>query len=99
LDRRVPLTRAITSEEARALIRGRARKGIEAFAQLLELFEGASARPPHQVLGRLVEELDWFDYVAGLDEKDGTTRVENVEEFLASVERFEREREGATLTD
>ncbi|MEZ5979390.1 MAG: UvrD-helicase domain-containing protein [Planctomycetota bacterium] len=98
-DRRVPLTRAIASEEARALIRGRARKGLEAFAQLLDLFEGAAQRPPHQVLGRLVEELEWFDYVHGLDEKDGTTRVENVEEFLASVERFENEREDATLTD
>jgi len=98
-DRRVPLVRALESEELRAQIRGRAKKGIAAFVELLGRLEGAAQRPPHQVLGQLVDELDYFSYVEGLDEKDATSRVENVEELLASAERFELEHEDATLVD
>jgi DNA helicase II / ATP-dependent DNA helicase PcrA len=98
-DRRVTLVRALESEELRTQIRGRAKKGIAAFVELLERLEGASKRPPHQVLGQLVDELDYFSYVEGLDDKDATSRVENVEEFLASAERFESENPEATLVD
>jgi DNA helicase-2/ATP-dependent DNA helicase PcrA len=51
------------------------------------------------VLARLVDELEWFDHVARLDDDDPTARQENVEEFLASAERFQEERTDATLVD
>jgi DNA helicase-2/ATP-dependent DNA helicase PcrA len=98
-DRRVPLIRALESSEALASVRGPARKGLTAFAQLLAQFEGAAKRPPHEVLARLVDELEWFDHVARLDDDDPTARQENVEEFLASAERFQNERGDATLVD
>jgi DNA helicase-2/ATP-dependent DNA helicase PcrA len=98
-DRRIPLLAALGSSEALAAIRGPARKGLAAFAELVRLFEGAAGQPPHDVLARLVDELEFFEYARRLDDDDPTARIENVEEFLASAERFQRERENATLVD
>jgi DNA helicase-2/ATP-dependent DNA helicase PcrA len=90
-DRRVPLSRAAGSGEARAQIRGRARVGLEAFAQLLEQLRDFAKRPAGEALGAVLESTDYLDFLRGAVDPAVEMRVENVLELQANAETYDLE--------
>ncbi len=91
-DRRVSLMRAAASQEARLQLRGRARSGTAGFARLCEeLSDLARQAPAGEVLDRLIEQTDYWTWIAGLEERDETDRAENVEELRSRAETYDRE--------
>ena len=91
-DRRVPLSRACASDEARAAIRGRAKKGLAAFAALLDGWRelGDANAGAGTALTRVVEDTGYLEHLDdGSPEAAG--RIDNVEELRGHAEAFERE--------
>jgi DNA helicase-2/ATP-dependent DNA helicase PcrA len=87
--RGVPLRAAAGSEEARAGIRGRARASLQAFAELMDRLDDLRAQPAAEVLDRVIEEVDYFGWLAGLDEPDLEGREENVEELRSHARTYD----------
>jgi DNA helicase-2/ATP-dependent DNA helicase PcrA len=96
-DRRVPLSRACASEEARSSIRGRAKKSLEAVAQLFERLEDAAKLPASEALERVLLETGYLDYLGQLADADSVNREENVDELRTHAELFDREHPDAGL--
>jgi len=89
-DRRVPLTRACASEEARSTIRGRAKNSLASFAELLVSWQPLAELGAGTALRQVVEDTAYWEYLDD-DTPESTARVENCEELLAHAESFERE--------
>ena len=88
-DRRVPLSRAVASTEARSAVRGRAKKSLEAVAQLLERLGDFAGRPASDALRAVIEETDYSGFLASSSDENAETRQENVDELLANAEAFD----------
>jgi DNA helicase-2/ATP-dependent DNA helicase PcrA len=84
------LRAAAASPEARALVRGRGRKGIEAFAGLMEHLDALRERPAEEVLARVLDETEYLQSLAGLDEPDRENREENVEELRSHARTYDQ---------
>jgi DNA helicase-2/ATP-dependent DNA helicase PcrA len=89
-DRRLSLSRAIASEEARSLVRGRARKGLQAFAALLERLEDRADGPAALALDAVLDETGYLEFLGQLGDADQVNREENVEELRAGAEEYDR---------
>lgn len=89
-DRRVSLVEACRSEEALLNIRGRAKRSLAEFGELLEelapLGEGSAA----DALSVLLQRLDYSRWLSQMEESPGNDREANVEEFLSYAEEFDR---------
>jgi DNA helicase-2/ATP-dependent DNA helicase PcrA len=96
-DRRVSLARAVASEEARSNVRGRARKSLEAFAQLLEQLADLSERPALDALDAVIEATDYYGYLRASADDSSEAREENVDELRANAENFDLEHPEAGL--
>jgi len=80
---------AVRSEQARASIRGRARKSLAAFAQLFEHLADLAERPAGEALQTVIEEIDYHGWLSSSGDADATSRVENVEELLTHAEGYD----------
>ena len=89
-DRRLPFAAALRSEEALALVRGRARAGLEAFGELMTRLEPLADAPAATALAELVEEIDYDAWIAQMDDESGIDREANVEELLAHAAEYDR---------
>ena len=90
-ERDLPLVVAACLEEARAAIRGRARRGLAAFAELLERLADFADKPAALALDALIEETDYVAWLAQGGEVDVANREENVEELRAHAEAWDAE--------
>jgi DNA helicase-2/ATP-dependent DNA helicase PcrA len=89
-DRRVSLLRAARSEEALAGVRGRARKGIAAFAALVEALEPRRDAPASEALEALLELMEYEAWMAELDDGNREEREANVDELRTYAEEYDR---------
>ncbi len=96
-ERGVPLSVAAKSEEARARLRGRAKKGVEAFAGLLELLSPYAEASAAEALDRVIDETEYYAYLGQLSDADQVARDENVDELRAHAETYDRDSPEAKL--
>ncbi|MCA8979526.1 MAG: UvrD-helicase domain-containing protein [Planctomycetes bacterium] len=89
-DRRVPLTRAARSSEALSEIRGRGRKGLEAFGELLGRLEGARDLPAASALELVLDEIDEGEWLRQMDDERLDERQANVDEMRTHAEEYDR---------
>ena len=89
-DRRLPLTGALASTEALALIRGRAKGGLARFAGLLEQLRPFADGPAAVAVDAVLDESGYLDYLGSL-EGDEVDRRGNVDELRAHAEVYDRE--------
>ncbi len=89
-DRRVSLVEACRSEEALLNVRGRAKKSLLEFGQLLEEFEPFAGGNASDALSALLQRLDYSSWLGQMEESPGNDREANVEEFLSYAEEFDR---------
>ena len=89
--RALPLSAAASSAEARGNVKGRARRGLEEFAQLLAGLAPYAARSAAEALEALLAASDYARHVAESGEADAASRVENVHELLAGAREYDRE--------
>ena len=90
-ERGTSLRVAIGSEEARGLIRGRAKKSLEAFDQLLELLGEMREQSAADVLERVLTETDYVEWVGELGDADQANREENIEELRGHAQTYDKE--------
>ncbi len=97
-DRRTSLLAAAGSSELANRIRGRAKGALAGIAELLARLAPLRDAPALVALDQILAETGYLDWLArqGGDDID---REENVQEFRARAETFDRDREGATLRD
>ncbi len=91
LDRRLPLTRACASAEARARIRGRARAGLEELARLLAELSTLAQGPALAAIEMVIEATGYHAHLARAAEADEVDREANLEELCAHAEAYDRE--------
>ena len=90
-ERGVPLSSACRSEEARAGIRGRGRKGLAEFAALLEVLAPLRDGDPALAIDLLLDEIDAGRWLGEMDDGSGSAdREANVEELRAHAAEYER---------
>jgi len=89
--RGVPLLEAARSNEARASIRGPARRGIAAFAELMDRLADLAGQPASRALEAVIEETDYLDWLSRGGEDDPVNREENVEELLTHTATWDAE--------
>jgi DNA helicase-2/ATP-dependent DNA helicase PcrA len=94
-DRRVPLLRAVQSEEARALAKGRARAALTAFAATMERLALHAQSPAAVAIAAVIEETAYFESLARSAERDDVDREANVQELVGHADEYDRQnREG-----
>jgi len=98
-DRRTSLLAAARSEEGLALVRGRARAGLAAFAGLMERLAPLADAPAAVAMAQLVDEIDYAAWMAQMDDESGVDREANVEELLAHAAEYDRRAEAAPGED
>ncbi len=89
-DRRLPLLQAAGSEEALAGVRGRARKGITAFAALLDSLAAHRDSRAEEALEALLEHMEFEAWMAELDEGNREDREANVDELRTYAAEYDR---------
>jgi len=89
-DRRVPLTRAACSVEALADIRGRGRKGIEVFGEMILRMEGARDLPAGSALELVLDEIGMEDWLRQMDDERLDERQANIDELRIHAEEYDR---------
>ena len=87
----VSLLVAAGSEEARAEIRGRAKVSLAAFAGLMERLTDFADRPAGEALQAVLDETDYFGWIASSGDEDSANREENVEELRAHAESYDQD--------
>ena len=89
-DRRVSLLDAARSTEARAGIRGRAKAGLAAFAELYARLEDLRDKPAALALEFVIDEIGFEEWIAQ-SEENAESRIENVDELVAHAHRYDEE--------
>ena len=92
---------ALTDEMVRAQFGAAAQKKLGAFASLIlslrkQLDEGSSAV---DVANEVLKQTGYLDVLRADDSVEADARIQNVAELAQSIEEFEREHDGATLSD
>jgi DNA helicase-2/ATP-dependent DNA helicase PcrA len=95
--RRIPLARAAANPEARALLRGRAKAGLEQFSSALEALRAVRTLPAADAMQAVIAGIGYAAHVAAMDDLDQTSREENVQELVAHASAFDRDHAGAGL--
>ncbi|MEY2745347.1 MAG: helicase PcrA [Planctomycetota bacterium] len=88
-DRRIPLSRAVRSKEALALVRGRARGGLEGFAALLDKLAELKDLDAGVAFGQILELVGREQWLAEMDDDQAVDRESNVEELLVHAEQYD----------
>jgi len=89
-DRRLCLLEAARSTEALALIRGRAKKTLAAFAQLMENLGSLRDQSASFALEAVLEETEFATWLAQQNEEAGPDREGNVDELRTHAEEYDR---------
>ncbi len=89
-DRRVSLLTAAASSEALEGVRGRAKKGLAAFAGLMERMADARELSASAALELLVQEMEYEAWMAELDEGNREDREANVDELRAYAVEYDK---------
>jgi DNA helicase-2/ATP-dependent DNA helicase PcrA len=89
-DRRVPLTRALQSEEALGLVKGRGKSGLVAFRELLVRLQPAQDADAAVALDLVLAEIGVDAWLAQLDDESGVDREANIEELRAHAAAWDR---------
>jgi len=90
-DRRVGILEAASSEEALALIRGRAKKGLAEVGALYQEMEPYREGPAGEAITKLLSELDVGRWLSEANDGREEERETNVREFEVFAEQYDRE--------
>ncbi|MBI5361590.1 MAG: ATP-binding domain-containing protein, partial [Planctomycetes bacterium] len=90
LDRRVPLARALQSDEALSAIKGKARSGLVQFRELLVRLEPLRDVDAAVALDHVIEEIGLERWLAEMDDQQGVDREANIEELRAHAAAYDR---------
>ncbi|MBK7874273.1 MAG: UvrD-helicase domain-containing protein [Planctomycetes bacterium] len=90
LDRRVPLSRALQSDEALSAIKGRAKTGLLAFRELLVALEPLRDVDAAVALDQVLEKIEVERWLAEMDDQQGVDREANIEELRAHAAAYDR---------
>ena len=90
LDRRLSMLEASRSAEAMAQIRGRAKKGLAAFGQLMENLTPLAGLSASVALETVIEETEFTTWLGQLEEEAGPDREGNVDELRTHAEEYDR---------
>ncbi len=90
LDRRLPLSRACASSEARARVRGRARAGLEELDRLLAALAPLAAGSSRKAIDGVIGAVDYHAHLARSASADDVDREANVEELCAHAGAYDR---------
>ena len=89
-DRRLSLLEAARSGEALAEIRGRAKKGLALFAQMMERLEEFRAADAAVALDAVLDEIDVGAWLAQMDDENMADREANLDELRSHAEEYDR---------
>jgi len=87
----MPLAAALALPEARARVKGRARRGVEEFVALVESLRPRAGGPAAEVLEALIAACDYQRHLSESGEADTASRLENVEELVAGARQYDQE--------
>lgn len=90
LDRRIPLARALQSDEVLSAIKGRARAGLVQFRELLVRLEPLRDVDAAVALDHVIEEIGLERWLAEMDDQQGVDREANIEELRAHAAAYDR---------
>ncbi len=90
-ERGLALLAAASSAEARALLKGRSRAGLESFATLIQRLSGYAERPAAEALEAVLAGTDYLRWLCEGGEAEALSREENVEELLANARTYDAE--------
>ncbi len=90
LDRRVPLSRALQSDEALSAIKGRAKTGLLAFRELLVKLEPLRDVDAAVALDQVLELIEVERWLGEMDDQQGVDREANIEELRAHAAAYDR---------
>jgi len=85
------LLAAAAAPEARALLKGKARKGLEAFVALVQGLAGYAARPALEALDTVLAGTDYLRHLGQDGDAEAEARLENVEELRAHARTYDDE--------
>jgi DNA helicase-2/ATP-dependent DNA helicase PcrA len=87
----LPLAAAAGASAARALVKGRARAGLEDFAELLGALAPHAEGPAAGALEAVLAATDYLRHLGEDGEPDAIVRRENVEELVAGARQYDHE--------
>ena len=90
-ERGVSLLAAATSAEARTLLKGKARQGLESFETLVRALGAFADAPAAAALDAVVAGTNYLAHLSEDGDGDALARVENVEELLAHARSYDDE--------
>jgi len=89
-DRRIGLIAASSSAEMRALVRGKSKAALEAFASVVERLSGVKQLPAQLALARVIEEIDYFSWLESSADAADVDRAANVDELLTYAAEYDQ---------
>ena len=89
-DRRLSLLEAVRSSEALAAIRGRAKKGLAAFAGMMDRLGEFRDADGAVALDAVLDEIDFSAWLAQMDDETLVDREANVDELRTHAEEYDR---------
>ncbi len=87
----LPLSAAASSREARELVKGRARRGLEEFAELLASLAERARGPAAAALEAVIEATHYQRHLGESGEPDVQARRENVDELVSGARQYDLE--------
>jgi len=90
-ERGLTLAAAVHAGEARELLKGRARKGLEDFARILRELAPHAELSASAALEAVLAATDYLQHLSEAADDDALSRVENVEELLAGARQYDSE--------
>ncbi|MCK6446802.1 MAG: UvrD-helicase domain-containing protein [Planctomycetes bacterium] len=88
-NRRVPLSVAVRSTEARGLVRGKAKNALAELATLWDRLKPFAEGPAHAALDEIVRSIEYWKWLEAQAERDDVDRAANVEELLANARTYD----------
>lgn len=96
--RQVPLMKVLRDVELDETVSSRARNAVAQFLHLIDdLALEAKTKPVGDLVDELIDRVGYRAYVQQSDERDFRSRLEVVDEFVASCAQFDKQASGAGL--
>ncbi|MCC6409507.1 MAG: UvrD-helicase domain-containing protein [Planctomycetes bacterium] len=89
-NRRVPLSTAVKSEEARRLVRGKGKSALVDLAAIQERLRSRADGPALAALEAVIQETDYWKWLESQADRDDVDRAANVEELLANAGTYDQ---------
>lgn len=97
--RELSLLTAASQVDKIPAIKGKAARGLRDFVEIMsELHAGVDATPD-EVIGRVLDESGYLEFLEDSDSKEGEDRVANVKELITAAHQFHQEDNSRTLAD